>query len=433
MAIITQKPLFEWNEIEKCDELVKLELILKYLPDGQLIILLEKKRGKGRNKYSIRNMWNALIAGIVLGHETIESLRRELKRNPYLSQMCGFFYYREKDVIPTSGAFSRFLKLLLKHSFEVNQIFQKLVRRAYETVPDFGENLAMDGKAVQSYAGKTGKKQNDNRCENDDDWGKHVYSGIDSEGRPWEKIKKWFGFKLHLLIDSKYELPISFMATKASKNEIPVAHMLLDNLSEEKLERAKIYTGDRGLDDGKLHEKLWGKYGIKPVIDIRNSWKDPDGTKLVPGSENVVYDIKGTVSCYCPKTNRRREMAFGGFEQSRNCLKYRCPAAHYGYECKGKNECGSASGTRISLDTDRRIFCPIARSSYKWKRMYKNRTAVERVNSRIDNVYGFEKHTMRGMVKISLRFSMVFMIMLALAIGWIKEGKPERMRKLKTA
>jgi hypothetical protein len=433
MAIITQKPLFEWNEIEKCDELVKLELILKYLPDGQLIILLEKKRGKGRNKYSIRNMWNALIAGIVLGHETIESLRRELKRNPYLSQMCGFFYYREKDVIPTSGAFSRFLKLLLKHSFEVNQIFQKLVRQVYKTVPDFGENLAMDGKAIQSYAGKTGKKRDDNRCESDADWGKHVYSGIDNEGRPWEKIKRWFGFKLHLLIDSKYELPISFMATKASKNEIPVAHMLLDNLSEEKLERAKIYTGDRGLDDGKLHDKLWSKYGIKPVIDIRNSWKDPDGTKLVPGSENVVYDIKGTVSCYCPKTNRRREMAFGGFEQSRNCLKYRCPAAHYGYECKGKNECGSASGTRISLDTDRRIFCPIARSSYKWKRLYKNRTAVERVNSRIDNVYGFEKHTMRGMVKISLRFSMVFMIMLALAIGWIKEGKPERMRKLKTA
>jgi len=39
---------------------------------------------------------------------------------------------------------------------------------------------------------------------------------------------------------------------------------------------------------------------------------------------------------------------------------------------------------------DRRIFTPLARSSYKWEREYDRRTAVERVNSRIDVVFGFE-------------------------------------------
>jgi hypothetical protein len=46
----------------------------------------------------------------------------------------------------------------------------------------------------------------------------------------------------------------------------------------------------------------------------------------------------------------------------------------------------------IPLDADRRIFVPIARSSYKWQRIYNGRTAVERVNSRIDLSFGFEHH-----------------------------------------
>ena len=32
-------------------------------------------------------------------------------------------------------------------------------------------------------------------------------------------------------------------------------------------------------------------------------------------------------------------MAFYGFETDRNTLKYRCPAAVYGFECKGCEEC----------------------------------------------------------------------------------------------
>lgn len=34
---------------------------------------------------------------------------------------------------------------------------------------------------------------------------------------------------------------------------------------------------DRGYDDTKLIVKLWDENKIKPVIDIRNMWKDPDG------------------------------------------------------------------------------------------------------------------------------------------------------------
>jgi len=53
--------------------------------------------------------------------------------------------------------------------------------------------------------------------------------------------------------------------------------------------------------------------------------------------------------------------------------------------CQGSDQCEHAmKSERVSLEMDRRIFTPIARSSYAWEREYKKRTAVERVNSRFD-------------------------------------------------
>jgi hypothetical protein len=90
--------------------------------------------------------------------------------------------------------------------------------------------------------------------------------------------------------------------------------------------------------------------------------------------------------------NSNNPTAFGGFEKDRETLKYRCPAKHYGIDCKGADVCPAASGIRIPLSEDRRIFTPLARSSYSWKTEYKKRTAVERVSSRLDVSFGFENH-----------------------------------------
>jgi len=85
---------------------------------------------------------------------------------------------------------------------------------------------------------------------------------------------------------------------------------------------------------------------------------------------------------------------------------------------------------RIPIKTDRRIFTPIDRSSYKWERYYKKRTAVERVNSRLDESFGFEKHYIRGKKKMEIKCGIALCIMLAMALGRIKEKQAEEMRSL---
>jgi hypothetical protein len=85
---------------------------------------------------------------------------------------------------------------------------------------------------------------------------------------------------------------------------------------------------------------------------------------------------------------------------------------------------------RVSLEMDRRIFTPIARSSYVWEREYKKRSAVERVHSRLDVSFEFEKHFIRGQKKMEIRVGLTLCVMLAMAVGRIQEQQTEWMRSL---
>jgi hypothetical protein len=82
------------------------------------------------------------------------------------------------------------------------------------------------------------------------------------------------------------------------------------------------------------------------------------------------------------------------------------------------------------LKEDRRVFTPLPRSSQKWERCYDRRTAVERVNSRLDTSFGFEHHTIRGLTKMYSRCCLALVVMLAMAVGRIKTQQAEAMRSL---
>ena len=85
---------------------------------------------------------------------------------------------------------------------------------------------------------------------------------------------------------------------------------------------------------------------------------------------------------------------------------------------------------RVPLELDRRIFTPIARPTGKWQKAYNLRTSVERVNGRIDQVLGFEHHTIRGKAKMEMRVTLALAVMLAMALGRIRIGQHDKMRSL---
>lgn len=437
MASIPQRQLFGWKEIEELGDLERLKLVIDAIPDEAFVRLLEAERFRGRNDYPIRAVWNSILAGVVFQHPSIESLRRELARNGMLLELCGFDSLMGREAIPPAWAYTRFLKVIRGHPEQLDGMFRQLVGEIGEALPDFGVDLAMDGKKLPSFGNPVNdekkKETADGRRDTDADWGVKTYSGVDAKGKAWEKVTSWFGFKLHLIVDSRYELPVDFRLTKASAAEQPMAIEMLDALAERApvvAERAKHLSADKGYDDGKIIVKTHDELDIAPIIDIRNLWKDGEKTKMVKGSTNVVYDHRGTVSCLCPKTLTPHEMCYGGYERDRESLKYLCPAMAKGLTCAGQAECATGRQIRIPLSEDRRVFTPVARSSHTWSRLYDMRTAVERVNSRIDGAFMFEHHCIRGQEKMKARVTIAFIVMLAMALGRIRQHQPGLLRSL---
>ena len=90
MTASNNKLLFSWDDVEYLPDLQRLEFVLRYLPDEDLLRALNGKRGRGRDDYPVEAMWRALVAGVVFQHPSLAALIRELRRNPALLGLCGF-------------------------------------------------------------------------------------------------------------------------------------------------------------------------------------------------------------------------------------------------------------------------------------------------------------------------------------------------------
>ena len=105
------------------------------------------------------------------------------------------------------------------------------------------------------------------------------------------------------------------------------------------------------------------------------------------------------------------KMLYRGYDSSKKCLRY---------AYKGKTY-------KIYISYEERIFLPIGRDSKKFKRLYKGRTAIERLNGRFDRDYKFEDHCLRGLKKTRLIVSLSLIIMNAMALGKIQKGCSEEL------
>ena len=249
MAIIPRRSLFSWNHVESQSDLDRLRLVLESLPDETLMVKLEAQRGRGRNDYPVRAIWNSLLAGIVFQHESVESLRHELSRNGQLRDLSGFDPLGGGQTIPSADAYSRFLKALMKERATFDEMFDSLIGQLKEQLPDLGQHMAVDSKAIESHArGRTDPLESGDP---DADWGKKVKRGRRADGTVWEKVTSWFGYKLHLLVDSQYELPLAWKVTQASGSDTKGLIPLVEELKcrqPDRIEVAKDLSADKGYD-----------------------------------------------------------------------------------------------------------------------------------------------------------------------------------------
>ena len=419
---IIQAPLFDFEAFIADKGNDRLTMVLQALPAERLISTLERERWTGRRGYPVRGMWSALIAGVLYQCDSIVEVARLLERDKDVRTVCGF----SKDWLPGQDALGRFLKKLVRHEDLLEECFADLVKRLRELLPGFGDKLAIDSTDIKAYA----DGHRNNPADADARWGA---KGAGHRGRPrtdvqassseGKKRKKrdlywWFGYKLHLVVDAVYELPISFVMTPANEADTTQVKALMEKAVPDKsTPKPDVVIMDKGYDSQDNYRLVLGEYKAAPIIPIRER-KDaqlPD-----------ICNAKGTPLCSCGL-----DMVFWG--RDGNYLKYRCPEAVGKGKCQSRFKCTrSPYGYVLKLPilADPRRHPPVPRESKKFKRLYRLRTSIERVNSRVKGLLGLGQITLRGMAKVTVRSLLSLLVMLAAAVGMAQRNRLGELRTL---
>jgi DDE family transposase/transposase-like protein DUF772 len=420
MKIPLSKPLFAWDALEDSPSLQTLRAFLATIPDERLLDSLRQARGKGRDDYPVATLWGTFLLAIVLRHHSMDACLQELERNPALRLLVGI--EAEGDV-PKPHNMSRFAATLGEepHLTLLREVFDVLVRRLGAAVVDLGQDTAGDSTGLAGRAADSPTLQQEEAKQGlpQASGGRKEYK--DDDGKV-TKVVEWFGYKLHLLVDVKHEVTLAYRITdtKAGDNEL-IGDLLAQAKANLPPGRIRTLAYDKAADDGKVHELLHEE-NVRPLIQNR-TFKVEEEEKVLGGRTplNVVYDQAGTIYCYdqVSATPVRQRMSYIGHEPQRGTLKYRCPARHEGWDCPSDAKCneGRTYGltVRVKQDLDLRRFPSIPRATKQFERLYKGRTAVERINARLKIFWGSDDGQVYGARRFHAHAGAVLVVHLGLA------------------
>ncbi len=423
MRLYVTDPLFAWARLEDHPQLATLRQLLQALPDDQLLLGLRQARGHGRDDQPIERLWGVVLFTVALRHLSFEACLAELHRNPALCRLLGIS--RVQD-IPKPWNLSRFLETCghEPHLTELGKVFDVLVQRLGIAVPDLGQHTAGDSTGLNARAKRSPEAVADEVRQGlpQPSGGKKEYK--DDDGNV-TKVVEWFGYKWHLLVDVKHEVPLAYRVsdTKAGDNE-ELPALLEQAQANLPVGRIETLAYDKAADDEKVHDYLH-QQGIKPLIHNRALWQE-EPERPLPGKPgrfplHVVHDEAGTVYCYDRASNPpvRHQMAYVGYEKDRETLKYRCPARHQGWDCPSDARCNADKSygliVRVPCAIDLRRFPPIPRATQVFERLYKGRTAVERVNARAKIFWGADDGNLSGARRFHAYVGVVMVVCLGLA------------------
>ena len=419
---IIQSPLFDFEAFIAKESNNRLVMVLEALPAEGLISALEREHWTGRKGHSVRGMWSALVAGLLHQCNSLAEVVRLLERDKDTRMVCGF----SKDKLPSEDALGRFLKKLVRHEDSIEKCFADLVEELRQLLPGFGDKLAVDSTDIKAYASGYRKSPSDP----DARWGAKgaghhaVPSRVnaDKEGKQAKQrdLYYWFGYKLHLVVDAVYELPVSFALTPANESDTKqMAELLKKAGADQEETKPRAVIADKGYDSQDNYQFIYSQCKSAPIIPIR----EREGEQLPD-----ICNAKGTPTCSCGL-----EMAYWG--RDGKYLKYRCPHAVGKGECKSRFRCTSSPYgyvLKLPIATDPRWHPPVPRESRKWQRLYRMRTTIERVNSLVKELLGLGKITVRGIGKVTVRAILSLLVMLAAGVSMAQRQRFKEVRSIVT-
>ena len=381
------------------DYLGELSAVFSSLDDSALLVRLQEYRPTGRQGYPLKALWRAYVGSFVLNLAHTNALIRRLEDDADFRTLCGF------GDLPHRRTFNRFIRRLSHHADLVEAAFADLTHQLKALVPGLGREVAVDATTVRSHCNPNRKRLSDPEAS----WTAKNSPRAKEGGKEWHH-----GYKVHMVADANYGVPLAHLVTTAKRNDSPELPAVITRAKAlyPWFEPSAVIA-DRGYDSTANHEHLHGK-GIVPVIHIRRS-------KAHDGLHEGIYTKQGVPTCLgnIPMEYVRSD-----------------PEKGHLYRCKGCHLAGTMRGGVIHCDTEVwedpakniRLFGVVRRGSQEWNDLYTKRQAVERVFKSMKESRRLERHCVRGLRQITLHAVMSALAFQATVLVRLWAGETEWMR-----
>ena len=288
---------------------------------------------------------------------------------------------------------------------------------------------------MDQFSGSSARKARRGRASDPDakwgtrtKWEKPPTAG--SEARPAKVEKReeyWLGYVVELLVDCGTELPLGYSVNPANEAETLELRPLLDEYQATHpplAERTTAVIADKGYDSRENCAHVLREFDALAIIKLRRRL---EGDAIDLSAECCCTEL-GTL--ICPSGHKMRYWGRDG-----HVLKWRCPAkvGKQPPTCTFPGGCGRPSAygrtVKISCWEDPRRWPGVWRESRTFAKLYRKRTAAERVNSRLKEHLLLDDLTIRGIGKVEVHVALGLTVMLAGALAMIEQGRSERMRR----
>ncbi|MBD8004864.1 transposase [Bacillus norwichensis] len=448
MSIIRQQSLFDMHELYEMEPTHHFEAVFSTLDLAPIWGLLRKPNNMGApRQLNYSAMVYSLIARVVERIPTIKDLIRRLRRDPFFRYDCGFLH---SDQVPSEASYSRMIAVL-SESDTMADVNDEVILLAMSEEHIGEENVAVDAshfeardraqaseKKEKPEPKKRGRKPKAER----EQWLKEKQDQEDAlpiyekemihqlpesvetlfKEAPIDPkwgVKKnsdgkniyWFGYKAHLVVSTKSQYILAGMMTSGNLNDGKAAIPLLKKIKRDLPDLFTAGLFDAGYDFEPIYQQL-SDQGLQAVIPYNRRNE----------GEIIGFDEKFAPTCVLEYSYR-----YDSFDPKYKTLKYTQPKECA--TCPLRHDSLCQKTFKIRQSTDIRKYTFPARGSRKWDELYKERTAVERVNAYLKEFFGLNNVRHRTGKKAKLHFQLVTLVYNAsrLATDRIRKMKAEQI------
>lgn len=395
-----QTMLFTLEQIIELQPLTKLQAALTFVDYSILNEHFKIDDGKrGPKGFAVTSLLNSLLAMQLEQLPTIKSLVKRLKTDPVFRIACGF---EAVSKTPSAATFSRFIEKLSRTDV-LEKTFQRMIRKAKSLGLVEGIHVSIDASKIDAFEHAVPKAKIPENNPEFPHWG----AKNDTNGN----MIKWFGWKMHALVDTASGIPLAYIITPANVADMDMALPLMQKLKEDynQLFKPSYYIMDTGYDKPLIYKEALETFGGQAIIPI--NWRN---TKIPP--EGINWD--GQLVC-----SMNHPYVYGG--NDKGTIRLLCPHECGKVSCSmGSHWCTNAKSGYVGKvrvkDNPRFISAPM-RGSAAWQNLYNERSSVERFFGEAKENYSLNNLRVSGIKKAK-----VFMDLscIAVIISRLSKEKP---------